>query len=426
MHIIIIGNGIAGISAANEIRKNNSEIKISIISKEWDHFFSRTALMYEFIGQLSRKDIEPYERNYYEKMDFNRISDEVKKVNSNNSLELISGDHLSFDKLIICSGSKPTSFPLQKKEHKNVGHFVTINDLEWLKIEAKRCKEENKEAVIIGGGLIGIETAEILNEYGIKVNMLVRDKWYWPIALNKDEANLFAKHYKEHHINVLLETEAKEFIEENNEVTAIKLSNGEILEVGLVLITIGVLPNTNFLEDSDVKLSEDRFKAIEVNEFLETSHKDIYAAGDCANVTWFNGVRRPEQLWYSGRDQGKIAGQNVLGGEIEYKRGTLYNSAKFLDIEYTTAGLVNFPIDGLEEWYQEDVKNYRSQRVVIKDNKVIGFNMLGSRWNHEVFIKWINEERNLEFVLANMEEARFDAEFSTRFEILETAARYAI
>ena len=191
-----------------------------------------------------------------------------------------------------------------------------------------------------------------------------------------------------------------------------------------MVVAIGVIPNTEFLVGSGIELSEGFRKGVEVNKFLQTNHPDIYSAGDCATVEWFNGVRRPEQLWYTGRDQGVLAAQNMLGDKKEYVRGTLYNSAKLFDVEYTTAGLVNFPLEGLSEWYQERPDKCISQRITLQDGAIIGFNALGSRWDHSYFTRWIEERRPLDWILEHMKEAVFDAEFATPFKVLPNAETY--
>ena len=158
----------------------------------------------------------------------------------------------------------------------------------------------------------------------------------------------------------------------------------------------------------------------------------VWAAGDCANVTWADGSRRPEQLWYTARDQGRVAARSMLGDEVAYRRGTWYNSAKFFDLEYTTAGWVplclnpadNSPVDPGPEvrcWFQRVPGAPESQRIVLRGERVVGFNMLGSRWNHEVLLEWIHERRTLDWVLPRLGEAQFDEEFSPRFRVLPGA-----
>ena len=113
-----------------------------------------------------------------------------------------------------------------------------------------------------------------------------------------------------------------------------------------------------------------------------------------------------------GFDQGRIAGRRLLGDTTEYRRGTWYNSAKLMDVEYTTAGLVNFRLDGETEWFHEETGRVRSTlRIVMRQGRVVGFNALGRRWDHEVWIRWIEERRDLAYVLDHLQDANFDTEF---------------
>jgi hypothetical protein len=152
-------------------------------------------------------------------------------------------------------------------------------------------------------------------------------------------------------------------------------------------------------------------------------------------VTWFNGWKRPEQLWYTGRDQGRVAGRSLLGDTAEYARGIWYNSAKLMDIEYTTVGLVNMNVEGAGEkaaapeqnWYFEERGAVRStSRIVTCDGRVVGFNFLGRRWDHSVLIRWIEEHRSLEYVLGHLDEARFDTEFVPPLVIPRSAKEQAL
>ena len=210
---------------------------------------------------------------------------------------------------------------------------------------------------------------------------------------------------------------------------AVGLGGGEEAPADLVVAAIGVVPNTAFLAGSALTLSKGG--AIEVDDALKTSAPDIWAAGDCANVTWADGSRRPEQLWYTARDQGRLAARSMLGDDVSYRRGTWYNSAKFFDLEWTTAGWVpvllnwdNTPIDpgpDVRSWFQRVPGRFVSQRIVVKGDRVIGFNFLGSRWDHEPLMEWIHERRSLSWVLEHLHEAQFDEEFMPRFRVLPTA-----
>jgi hypothetical protein len=126
-----------------------------------------------------------------------------------------------------------------------------------------------------------------------------------------------------------------------------------------------------------------------------------------------------------------VAAASMLGDEASYRRGAWYNSAKFFDVEYTTAGWVpvllnwdNTPLDpgpGVRTWFQRVPGQTISQRIVCKGERVVGFNLLGSRWDHELLLAWISERRELPWVLEHLEEARFDEEFSPPFRVLPGA-----
>ena len=300
MHYVIIGNGVAGMNAANSLRSYDDESEITIISYESKHHFSRTALMYVFCGQLSEQCVEPFERDHYEKMGFKRIYDKVTKLDPNaNKLYLAQGGTVSYDKLLIASGSIPAEFGWKGYDLDGVGHFVTWQNLQWLKEKAKTAKK----AVVVGGGLIGIETVEILLLAGIDVTFLVREDYYWPIALDESESTIIAEHIRHHKVDLRLKTEFSEILGKDGKVIGVKTGEGEIIDCELVVIAVGVRPQTDWLKDSGVALDERG--GIIADENLKTNYDNIYTAGDCASVMWFNKVRRPEQLWYTGRDQGK-------------------------------------------------------------------------------------------------------------------------
>jgi NAD(P)H-nitrite reductase large subunit len=441
-HYTIIGNGIAGIRAAEEIRNREAEAEITIISAESDHCFSRTALMYVFCGQLSWRDIEPRERDHYARMRFRRVRDRVVSLDGQGrTLKLSSGTTMPFDRLLLALGSKPRKHAWPGADLDGIGHFVTLQDLAWLeqevygkttiererspaseggddftpyRIPRRRAFRDGKvrRAAIIGGGLIGIEAFEILHKAGVETHMLAREQWYWPIALDQTEAQLIKRHV-EHHpgCTLHLTTDVESFLgNDKGQLVAMKTKQGQEMPVDLAVVTIGVAPNTDFLENSGIAL--DQVAGIVVNQNLETNIQGVWAAGDCASVRWFNGTSRPEQLWYTARDQGTVAGRNMLGDGLTYERGLLYNSAKFFDIEYTTAGLVNWDLPGEENWYQEDAERNRSLRVTHQNGRVVGFNALGCRYDHEVWLRWIRERRSLDYALRHMGESAFDAEFT--------------
>lgn len=420
---MILGNGVAGIEAASVIRSRDASVRISIVSSESDHFFSRPALMYVFAGQLRIEDTEPRDRGFYARMGFERLRARAVGVDAAARRLLLSeGASPGYDKLLIATGSVARPAPWPGALGAGVHSYVTLGDHERLDREARR----GQHAVVIGGGLIGVEVAEILHHRGLHVTFVIREDWYFPLALDSNESSIVATHMRRKGIDVRMRQDV-EGIERSStgSLTGVRLAGGSTIAADLVAVTIGVVPNTDWLGGSGLKLSA--AGAIEVDDALRASHPDVFAAGDCANVTWADGSRRPEQLWYTARDQGRVAGASMLGEPATYRRGPMYNSAKFFDIEWTTAGdlPVRVNMDGseaelpadLRTWYQESEANCVSHRIVCRGDKVIGFNFLGTRFDQEPLLQWITEGRTLDYVLGHLGEAQFDEEFSTRFEV---------
>ncbi|MDX1363714.1 MAG: FAD/NAD(P)-binding oxidoreductase [Arenibacter latericius] len=417
-HVVIIGNGIAGITAARHIRKLSNK-KITVISAESDYFFSRTALMYVYMGHMKFEHTQPYENWFWKKNRIELVNAYVNKVDTENKTLLLQNSQaIKFDKLIIATGSKPNMFGWPGQDLKGVQGLYSKQDLELLEANAPN-KEICKRAVIVGGGLIGIEMAEMLRSRDIPVTFLVREASFWDIVLPQGESQMINEHIREHHIDLQLNTNLVEIIsDENGRAKAVTTDKGETIACNVVGLTAGVSPNVNFLKDSGISLG----KGVLVNQFLETNIKDIYAIGDCAEQHQAIGNRRPvEAVWYTGRMMGEALAQTICGRKTPYNPGHWFNSAKFLDIEYQTYGWV-FPEDSKKEYEQHFHWRHPKEKICItvayhKDNKqLLGINTFGIRMRHQIVDRWLTEKRDINYVMEYLKDANFDPEFYSRHE----------
>lgn len=418
-NIVIIGNGIAGVSAARHIRKL-SDKRIIIISGETDYFFSRTALMYVYMGHMKFDHIQPYENWFWEKNRIELVRGYVTQVNPNEKQLLIDGSRaINYDKLIIATGSKPNKFGWPGQDLHGAQGLYSKQDLDLLEVNAPN-KEICKRAVIVGGGLIGIELAEMLRSRDIPVTFLVRENSFWNGVLPSGESQLINEHILEHHIDLRLGTNLKEIVaDENGKVKSVIIAEtGEELLCDMVGLTAGVAPNIDFLKDSGIEVG----RGVKVNRFLETNIKDIYAIGDCAEQHEAIGNRRPiEAVWYTGRMMGETVAQTICGNQIEYKPGHWFNSAKFLDIEYQTYGWV-FSERGMKEYEEHFHWRHSDEKVCItiafnkENNQFLGINTFGIRMRHEVFDRWLTQEKDVDYVMEHLIDANFDPEFYKNYE----------
>ncbi|MGH1384824.1 NAD(P)/FAD-dependent oxidoreductase [Kordia sp.] len=418
-HIVIIGNGISGVTAARHIRKL-SDKKITIISAETDYFFSRTALMYIYMGHMKFEHTQPYENWFWEKNRIELKKGFVKQVkDASKELVFASGETMNYDKLIIATGSKPNKFGWPGQDLDGVMGMYHKQDLENLEKYAPNNKVCNR-AVIVGGGLIGIELAEMLQSRDIPVTFLVRENSFWNGVLPAGESAMINEHIKEHHIDLRLGVNLQEIkSDENGKVKSIIIKEtGEEIPCTVVGLTAGVAPNIDFLKDSNIELG----RGVKVNRRLETNIKDIFAIGDCAEQHEPIGQRRPiEAVWYTGRMMGETLAQTICGNPRDYNPGNWFNSAKFLDIEYQTYGWV-FGERGRPEYEQHFHWKHPKKHICItiafhkETNLFLGINTFGIRMRHHAFNKWLNEKRSVEYVLEHLADANFDPEFYKLYE----------
>jgi len=196
-----------------------------------------------------------------------------------------------------------------------------------------------KHAVIVGGGLIGIEMAEMFRSRNIHVTMLVREKSFYNKQLPLEESQMVNHEIRTHGIQLKLETELSEIIgDDRNNVQAVITNQGERIPCQFVGLTIGVTPNIGIFSQSGIDFN----KGILVDEELRTNIPDIYAIGDCAELrSPQQGRKAIEPVWYSGRIMGETVAYNICGYHIPYEPGLWFNSAKFFNIEYQVYGSIS-------------------------------------------------------------------------------------
>lgn len=411
--IVVLGNGIAGITAARQIRKRSND-SITVISKESDHFFSRTALMYVYMGHLTYEQTKPYEDDFWRRNRIELMRAWVEQIDpERRRLEIRDGEPLEYDVLVLATGSRSNKFGWPGEDLPGVQGLYSLQDLERM----ERDTGNIGRAVVVGGGLIGVETAEMLGSRGIPTTFLVREPNWMSFAFPAEESTMIGRHILDHGIDVRFATEL-ERIEPgaNGRVSRVVTTAGEKIEAGFVALTVGVSPNIGFLDGSGIECD----RGVLVDAQLKTSVPGVFAIGDCAQLREPAAGRRPvEPLWYTGRAMGQTVARTICGEPTEYAQGIWFNSAKFFDLEWQVYGQLPAQLpEGESEIFWQHPHEPKAIRIRYRteDESVRAFNLIGIRYRHETCHRWIDERRPLRHVLENLGAANFDPELYREYE----------
>lgn len=409
MHTLILGNGIAGSTVARLLRQD-PDIQITMISEEAPYPFSRPALMYVFMGHLTDRQTELHERKSYQGIDL--IQGSVRHVDTAKKLVHYNADDgqaadLSYDRLIIATGSVPRRLNVPGESLDGVQGLYHRGDL--IRLES-RLASAGGPACIIGGGLIGVELAEMLHSRKKPVTMLVRESSYWNSVLLPEESAVVSKEIQRH-VKVLYNRRVLSFNEsESGDSEAGAQPAGSVRSVttdrermpaNLAGVTIGVQPNLSSLQSSGIALD----RGVIVDGFFRTSAPDVYAIGDCAQIDG-----RIEQLWYTARHQAETLVAQWTEGAGPHAPEPYYNSAKFFSLEYIVAGQVT---GGRSFLYLDDRQDERRLlRLCFDGDHLIGINTLGLRLRQACAERLIAEGARVQSVMQSLSELCFDPEFS--------------
>jgi len=422
MHLVIIGNGITGVSCARAVRRLRPEARITLVSAESAHHYSRTALMYVYMGHLRLQDIKPYEDWFWDEHRLGLVQATATALHPAERLvALDNGTTLAYDHLLLATGSESKRYGWPGQDLAGVQGLYGLPDLAAM----TRDTHGIGRGVVVGGGLIGVELAEMLHSRGIEPLVLVREAHYWAGVLPPEEAHLVDRQFTENHVPVRYRTGLREILgDAQGRVRAVVTTAGEEIACQWVGLATGVAPNLALARTAPAVETD---RGILVDECLRTSVPQVYAAGDCAQH------RRPgvgevpvEQLWYTGRMQGETVAHTICGQPTPYRRGVWFNSAKFFNLEYQTYGQAPAgPAPGLTSFYWEHPAARAALRVYFRaaaPHAVVGFNALGLRLRHAMCETWITQQAPVAKVLSELVAANFDPEFFPQHEKAIVAA----
>ncbi|MEG0562000.1 MAG: FAD-dependent oxidoreductase [Cetobacterium sp.] len=383
-NIIIIGGGIAALSAAQNIRERNEKAKIVIFSREKEYPYYRT-LLSEMIGEEVKKEkflVKPEKWYEEQKIDI-ELNKIVKEIDSENKIiKLGSDEEIAYDKLIIATGAKAM---IPCMGNSNLDGIFTIREKSDLD-SIKKYSVGKKKAVVIGGGVLGLESACGLEKLGLEVSVIEMMQRILPRQLDGEGSEIFEDCITKSGIKLYKNSKVEKF-EGKSRVEEIHLDTGEKIEADLVVISSGIIPNRELAEKAGLKVN----RGIVVNEKMETSKQDIYACGD---VTEYKG--NVVGLWQVALDQGKVAGANACGAEEVYNE-------KIQPVTFEGVGTKIFSAGGAVETQdficEKDKESLSYKKIYFKDNLIVSGILIGDIQKGIVIMNALKEKEKKRDVL---------------------------
>jgi nitrite reductase (NADH) large subunit len=377
---LIIGNGVAGSTAAENIRKLDKTGSITIVTEEGLPFYYRIRLNEFIAGDITEQALIAKKDRWYQENHIDlKLKTRIKGAKQQEKVLLAEPNQsFPYDSLLMATGSHSFIPPIKGSDQRAVFALRTIRDAREISTYAHKIED----VVIIGGGLLGLEAGNALRKLGKKVIVVESFPRLLPRQLDAEGARRLQDIMEGMGFAFRLGAKTQE-IKGDGEVNGVLLEGGEVLPARMVIISAGVRPNLELAQP--LGLATD--KGVKVDECLRTNQPDIYAAGD---VVEFRGI--PYGIWPAAMDQGKIAGTNMAGGEMTYAGTTMSNTLKVVGVDLAAAG----DIDAEQKYESRVVATDRVyKKIVLKDNQMIGCIMLGDTKGFDKITKAMSQKRDV-------------------------------
>ena len=377
---LIIGNGVAGTTAAENIHKKDNSAQITMGTDEEFPFYYRIRLNEYLSGDITEGDLIAKKQAWYEErgVDLKLKTRIVGAEPREKAVITENNERITYDLLLVATGSHSFIPPIKGAEKRGVFALRSIQDTRNISAYA----EGIEDVILIGGGLLGLEAGNALRKLGKKVQVVEFFPRLLPRQLDVDGAQRLQGIMEAMGFSFRLGAKTQEIIGDN-QVNGVQLEGGEILSAKMVVISAGVRPNLELTES----LGLDSDKGIKVDEHLRTNQPDIYAAGDVAE---FMGI--PYGIWPAAMEQGKIAGINMAGGDETYKGTTMANTLKVVGIDLASAGDIDAE-NKFESRVVTDENIYK--KIIIDKDRIIGCIMLGDTKGFNKVTKAMSEKQDV-------------------------------
>ncbi len=343
MRYLILGHGAAGTTAAEEIRARDARGQITIVSAERYPMYSRPGLAYVIIDEIPDYQVIARQPEWYAERQIRIVYGEAAKVDTpGRRVQLADGQTLPYDRLLIATGARAVPLPYPGA---NLDGVVCLDTLDGTK-ELLRKARKGRRAVVVGGGITALEMTEGFAHHRLDTHYFLRRDTLWATVFNATESTLLAERMSEHGVKIHFNTEITEVLgDKRSRVTGVKLTDGKVFPCQLVGAGIGVKAGLDHVRGTPLKVD----RGLLVNEYLEASEPDVYAAGDCAQI-WDRWTQKHtlDVLWPSAIASGRVAGANMAGAHEAYVKGAPFNACLLFGLHITAIGQLGGARDDAE------------------------------------------------------------------------------
>jgi NAD(P)H-nitrite reductase large subunit len=369
---IIVGNGVAAVTAAEAIRARGNDTRIIIFTDQECAFYSRPCLYYVMLGRIEWEDAWGRPDAFYPASNVDlRCSTRITKINPEaHTVEVAGHGTLSYSRLLLAAGTHGRTPPWADQPLRGIVGLNTLLDV----ISITDLLGQARRAVVAGGGLTSIELVEVCRHWGVPATFITRGRRFLESQLNDDEAEFVHQRLRDSGVEIATQEEIESLNGKDGRVALAVTKSGREIECGLVGCAVGVVPNKELAED----VGGETKAGIVVDDHMRTTLPDVLAAGDCSQVRQPDGtVAAPEMLWYVAADMGRVAGANMAGGDATYQRRVLLNVSEFCGLDFCGVGAIVPGQSNVEETVIRDSRGEGSIRLVTRDGVLIGACFLG-------------------------------------------------
>ncbi len=412
MKYVIIGSGVAGVAAAEAIRSQNTAGEIVLIGDDPHGYYSRPGLAYYLSSELPDKQLFSHTKEDFRKLHLHRIKGQVTQINPvQHQIEVTPNGRLHYDRLLLAVGSTAVRLKTPGADLKGVVKLDHLEDARQIVKLARKAKT----AVVIGGGITALELVEGLTARGVKVHYFLRGDRYWKNVLDEEESRIILQHLQDDGVKIHLHTEDVEILGKKGRVVGVRTKDGRTIKCGMVAFAIGIRPRIELAQAAGLKVD----RGVLVNRYLQTSAKDIYAAGDVAQVyDPLSGQFVLDSLWGPAREQGRTAGLNMTGQQTTYVKSAPFNVTRLAGLTTTIIGTVGHGQDedlvGIargdsETWRQmpdaliaQSGFDVNRLRLMIGEKRLLGAIVMGDQTLSTPLQKMITDGVDITSIRANL------------------------